>query len=697
MRSTLLLARTCIRQTSQRASASSPSHSYSHGASRTFTWTRQTRQQQSRFFANARLFFRKPPAPVKGGTACLAAAALTPAAFIELSEEESDDGKTGEQHMLEVSRRELAETVPGWLSSSHKVRRGIWRFLDTWIIEPIATGFRLLHLIVIFVPVIATVPLIWVGSRQKDRDDERSGTLWWYGFLVSSMERAGAAFIKLGQWAASRTDIFPTEMCAIMSALHSNAPAHSLKVTKKTIEKAFGMRFDDIFDEFHEQPLGTGAIAQVYKAKLRPDLIASGDEQLDPPDTLGQRIRKGVDTALKSTPHRTPSSYVAIKVLHPNIERIVRRDLKIMGFFASIINAVPTMEWLSFPDEVQQFGEMMRLQLDLRIEAANLVIFRKNFRNRTTAWFPYPYTQYTSRQVLVEEFASGIPLEDFLQNGGGVFQKEIADEGLDAFMHMLLIDNFIHADLHPGNIMVRFYAPAKLDVASGNPFKRHEKPDPKTSPDVTEEVLSRLRPYKSKASKKEWTATLEQIDREGYRPQLIFIDTGLVTELNGVNRKNFLDLFKAIAEFDGYKAGHLMVERCRQPSAVIDKEVFALRMQHLVLGVKSRTFALGNIKIGDILNEVLSMVRGHHVRLEGDFVNVVLSILLLEGIGRSLDPELDLFSGQLGTQGGAAAMIKGGDLSMVKVWAGLEARKFLQASIESVEYCVAHDQLSPNV
>lgn len=99
--------------------------------------------------------------------------------------------------MLEVSRQELADTVPGWLGNSHKVRRGIWRFLDTWIIEPIATGFRFLHLIVIFVPVIITVPLIWFGQKQKERDNERSGTLWWYGFLVSSMERAGAAFIKV--------------------------------------------------------------------------------------------------------------------------------------------------------------------------------------------------------------------------------------------------------------------------------------------------------------------------------------------------------------------------------------------------------------------------------------------------------------------------------------------------------------------
>lgn len=427
-----------------------------------------------------------------------------------------------------------------------------------------------------------------------------------------------------------------------MSTLHSNAPAHSFAVTKRTVEAAFGGRaFGDIFEEFDDKPLGVGAIAQVYKAKLKPDLAALSDVDLDRPTGFTQRVKKNVDVALKSTPQRVPSKHVAVKVLHPNIEKIVRRDLKIMSTFAAIINAIPTMEWFSFPDEVAQFGEMMRLQLDLRIEAANLTIFRKHFQSRTTAWFPYPYTEYTTRQVLVEEFAHGIPLEDFLVNGGGVYQKEIADEGLDAFLHMVLIDNFIHADLHPGNIMVRFYKPEQLDVPH---FPgRRKATDPKNGTDVTEEVLQRLRPHRGRPE--QWKEQLERIENEGYRPQLIFIDTGLVTELNALNRRNFLDLFKAVAEFDGYKAGHLMVERCRQPDAVIDPEVFALRMQHLVLGVKSRTFALGNIKIGDVLNEVLSMVRAHHVRLEGDFVNVVLSILLLEGIGRSLDPNMDLFAG----------------------------------------------------
>ncbi|KAL1301829.1 hypothetical protein AAFC00_006014 [Neodothiora populina] len=717
MRAPVLLAQTCTQRTTQRAAT--PTASRLNQNFRAFFSKSSSRQFYRSFNNNTRhrrFTFAPPPPPIKGSKALLwgTAAALSPAALLRLSEHDEDgkdekdrqdDGKTGEQHMLEASRAELAQEAPSWLGSSKKFRRGIWRFLDTWIIEPVATGLRFLHLVIIFVPVIVTIPVIWVGKRDEKKDGERWGTIWWYGFLVSSMERAGAAFIKLGQWAASRTDIFPTELCAIMSCLHSNAPAHSMRVTKQTIERAFGMPFEDIFEEFDEKPLGVGAIAQAYKAKLHPSLAGQIDPELEQHEaSLGKRLRKGVDTALKSTPVRVPSSYVAIKVLHPNIERIVRRDLKIMAFFASIINAVPTMEWLSFPDEVDQFGEMMRLQLDLRIEAANLTIFRKNFRDRTTAWFPYPYTQYTSRQVLVEEFAQGIPLEDFLQNGGGVFQKEIADEGLDAFLHMLLIDNFIHADLHPGNIMVRFYKSASLDVPGQSHFSRKAKVDPKNAPDVTEEVLSRLRPHKGHEDKEKWNDTLNQLDKEGYRPQLIFIDTGLVTELNNSNRKNFLDLFKAVAEFDGYKAGHLMIERCRQPSAVIDKEVFALRMQHLVLGVKSRTFALGNIKIGDILNEVLSMVRGHHVRLEGDFVNVVLSILLLEGIGRSLDPDLDLFSGalpilrQLGTQGGAG-VLRGGavDFSMIKVWAGLEARKFFQASVQNVENCVNYDQLSPNI
>ena len=125
------------------------------------------------------------------------AAALTPAAFIRLSEEDNGDGKTPEEHMLEASRAEIQKRVP---DDHHGLKRAIgciYLFVDIYIYEPIATGLRFLHLVLIFVPVIATAPVIWFGRRIKDRDDERTGTLWWYQFLVHSMERAGPAFIKV--------------------------------------------------------------------------------------------------------------------------------------------------------------------------------------------------------------------------------------------------------------------------------------------------------------------------------------------------------------------------------------------------------------------------------------------------------------------------------------------------------------------
>lgn len=622
------------------------------------------------------------------------AAGLGAAAFVELSQRENGDGdkETGEHRMLALSREEIAKGIDDDDTGMRRVWHEVVLFLDLYVWEPICTGIRVLHLAAIFIPVIISVPAIWFGRRDPERDNERSGTLWWYGFLVKSMELSGPAFIKLGQWAASRSDIFPTEMCEIMSKLHSHAPAHSMHATRKTLEAAFeGRKMKDIFEEFNEEPLGVGAIAQVYKAKLKPGIAATQESENGHPRALTQNVRRNVETVLKSSPKRVPSSYVAIKVLHPNVERTVRRDLRIMGFFASVLNVIPSIEWLSLPDEVAQFGEMMKLQLDLRIEAANLTIFRKNFKDRSTASFPYPYTEFSTRSVLIEEFAQGIPLSDFMEKGGGVFQHDIADEGLDAFLRMLLIDNFVHADLHPGNIMVRFYQSAKPDLRLS---KSHEDPANEEKADVTEQVLERLRPYRHRKDTSAWEAELAKLDAEGYRPQLIFIDTGLVTELNATNRTNFLDLFRAVAEFDGYKAGHLMCERCRQPDAVLDKEVFALKMQHLVLSVKSRTLALGNIKIGDILQQVLSMVRGHHVRLEGDFVNVVISILLLEGIGRSLNPDVDLLSSslpilrQLSAQSGAE-MAKHGDFSMLVVWMGLEARRFMQASIEDVSSSAA--------
>lgn len=232
-----------------------------------------------------------------------------------------------------------------------------------------------------------------------------------------------------------------------------------------------------------------------------------------------------------------------------------------------------------------------------------------------------------------------------------------------------------------GNIMVRFHKPSKTDYLAPLFSRFFPESQAKTTTDVPTHSISADALVHSLSSlahdPEKWHARLAELHSQGFEPQLIFIDAGLVTSLDDTNRRNFLDLFQAVAEFDGYKAGKLMIERCRTPEYALDEETFALKIQHLVLSVKSKTFSLAKIKISDILTDVLLAIRQHHVKLEGDFVNTVISILLLEGIGRQLDPEMDLFKSalpilrqvgrQMGTREAMAAVPKGNLWAMIKV------------------------------
>lgn len=146
--------------------------------------------------------------------------------------------------------------------------------LHYYIIEPLGTTKRFIVLVLLFAPVILTMPMLLVGRRReggrrrgrrvpKTEGGQRWGALWWYAFLVKQMERAGPTFIKLAQWAGSRQDLFPKELCDLLGKLHSNGKPHSLAYTKKVIENVFGRPFDEVFEHFPDEPLGIGAVAQV--------------------------------------------------------------------------------------------------------------------------------------------------------------------------------------------------------------------------------------------------------------------------------------------------------------------------------------------------------------------------------------------------------------------------------------------------
>lgn len=228
-------------------------------------------------------------------------------------------------------------------------------------------------------------------------------------------------------------DLFPSELCSKMGALHSSGKPHSIRHSRRVVERVFQRPFEDVFEEFDDKPIGVGAIAQVYRATLRKDIIPPSYLNPKRPKRRGAEVLDPI--SFFDLPSAVPNNAVAIKILHPRVSQNIHRDLSIMRFFAHAISLIPGMQWLSLPEEVEVFGRMMAEQLDLGREAENLKTFEANFSQRKAAVsFPRPLTLFSSQDVLVEEFENALPLETFLWNGGGPYDSQIAELGLDAFL-----------------------------------------------------------------------------------------------------------------------------------------------------------------------------------------------------------------------------------------------------------------------
>lgn len=203
------------------------------------------------------------------------------------------------------------------------------------------------------------------------------------------------------------------------------------------LTKAFGRDLQEVFSELQETPLGVGAIAQVYKAKIRPDIILRymRDQFVIQDNVVTSDCVQTLDCDGKPVNIHTT---VAIKVLHPKAREIVDRDLRILDFLASALTLIPTIHWISLPEEVKVFGEMMRDQLDLRVEARNLQRFNEQFGGSNQVTFPQPVLAFTTKDMLIEEFENGIPLNVFLEQAAyerrhaethAVYDRKIANIG----------------------------------------------------------------------------------------------------------------------------------------------------------------------------------------------------------------------------------------------------------------------------
>lgn len=118
---------------------------------------------------------------------------------------------------------------------------------------------RALYLAILFTPMLLTAPLAYPAFMVGFR------VFFWYPAVCRTLAWGGAAWIKWAQWASTRPDMFPEQLCAQLAKLQTDAPVHSFSFTKRVIEQAFCAPMEATFDAFPNKPIASGSIAQVSR------------------------------------------------------------------------------------------------------------------------------------------------------------------------------------------------------------------------------------------------------------------------------------------------------------------------------------------------------------------------------------------------------------------------------------------------
>jgi len=147
---------------------------------------------------------------------------------------------------------------------------------------------------------------------------------------------------------------------------------------------------------------------------------------------------------------------VAVKVLRPGIEQVIQRDVDLLFSLARVVQRYSREARRLRPVEVvEEFSRTLHDELDLRREAANASQLRNNFSHSELLYVPEIYWDFTRREVLVMERISGIPISDIDGlNRAGIDLEKLSNNGVEIFFTQAFRDGFFHADMHPGNIFV---------------------------------------------------------------------------------------------------------------------------------------------------------------------------------------------------------------------------------------------------
>lgn len=384
-------------------------------------------------------------------------------------------------------------------------------------------------------------PYYWTTNRKLPRGVR----------IRRALEELGPIFVKAGQIVSTRRDLLPEDITDELAKLQDRVPPFPGKTAKKIIEKSLRCQISDIFTEFDATALASASIAQVHAAKL------------------------------------ITGELVAIKVLRPNIDVMIERDVDLLQTFAKLAQRYwhrarhfkPTL----IVDEVAQ---TLQDELDLTREAANASQLRRNFADSDLLHIPKIYWEHSRHNIMVMERIYGIPVHDIERlRHAGVDMELLAKRCIEVFFTQVFRDSFFHADLHPGNIFVSLENPQD--------------------------------------------------------PSFIAVDFGIVGSLNHNDKKYIAENMVAFFKRDYQRVAELHIA-CGwlPPDTRIDQFEGAIR------AVSEPIFEqpLRDISFGKLLLRLFQVARRFHINIQPQLILLQKTLLSIEGLSRQLSPNLDIWS-----------------------------------------------------
>jgi ubiquinone biosynthesis protein len=361
-----------------------------------------------------------------------------------------------------------------------------------------------------------------------------------------ALEELGPTFVKLGQVMATRVDLFPPRWIAELEKLHAEVPPVPFEELLPELERSLGASPFEVFRDIDVRAHAAASIAQVHRAKL-----ADG----------------------------TP---VVLKIRRPGVREKIETDLRLLRRVSELIEAeIPEARRYRPAEIAEQFARSLEREADFVTETRNIERFAKNFAGDRHIVIPRIYPEWTSDVLLVQEHIEGIPATELAAvERAGLDRKLLAARGVDAFLKMILIDGFFHADPHPGNV---FYLP-------GN--------------------------------------------------RIVIIDFGMVGRLSPQRRSQVIDLIGGLARMAEEPMLEVLLDWAGD--AYVDEARLAADVNELVFDYEG--VPLKDIRVGNLIRQFAGIVRNHSIVLPSDLSLMFKALITLEGLGRQYDPDFHIIN-----------------------------------------------------